>query len=159
MLTKKRHTLPALLAALVAAVPIVLAPTPALAATCEYFAGPTPSVEADTDGDGQADYRVPSVSDVSVCAQSDVFLHGQPLRLEPCDWWSAGCWRLYVHLQAGVTVDSGFELCRELDNVPTCSRIDQAPWTYYTPSQPVMCIGFDINGEHPCSSGWYFGFE
>ena len=148
-----------LLAAAVSALPMVVAPSPALASTtCEYLDGPTPSVEADTNGDGQADVRVPSLSDVSLCAQSDVFVHGEPLRLESCDW-TAGCWRLYVHLQVGATVDTGLVLCRSIDGVRTCSSIDQTPFEVWTPDQPTMCIGFDVNGQYPCSGGTLLSFD
>lgn len=159
LISKKRNAAVAVLAAVVAAIPVVMAPTPALAADyCEYFAGPTPAAEADLDGDGNPDVRVPSVSNVSLCAQDDVFVHGQPARLQMCDWFSPFCWALYVHLQAGVTVDGDLRLCRSLDGVPTCSTVDVTPTTIWTPDVNTICIGFDIEGGSPCSHGEVFGF-
>lgn len=160
LFSKKRNVAAALLAAVVAATPIVLAPTPAQASEfCQYFAGPTPAVEADLDGDGNPDVRVPSATNVSLCAQDDVFVHGQQARLEMCDWFSPFCWALYVDLEAGVTVDTGFRLCRSLDGVPTCSTVDVTPVTVWTPEVNTICIGFDIDGGSPCSHGMLVGFE
>lgn len=159
--TKKRYTFASLLALVVATVPMILAPAPAHASTyCEYFYGPTPSAEVDLNDDGIPEVRVPSVSDVSICAQDDVFVHGQQLHLEHCyDWFGIDCFRLYVHAQAGVTIDGGLTLCREIDDVRTCSAVDVGPWTYWTPDVNRICIGFDINGSRPCTHGGFVGFE
>lgn len=158
--TKKRLAVLGALALVAAALPMTMA-SPAYAAgtNCQYYPGPTPAAEADINGDGQVDVRVPSFTNISVCAQTDAFLEGQQLRWEMCDWFSPFCWALYVHPQAGVTVDTGLEVCRTADlGTPTCTVVDQTAWTIWTPDAPVMCIGFDIGGGSPCTQGSLLGF-
>lgn len=158
---KKRHSIVAVLALAFAALPAAAAISPAHAATyCEYFYGPTPSAEVDTNNDGNPEVRVPSLSNVSICAQSDVFVHGQPVRAESCEgWFGINCWRVYVHAQAGVTIEEGLQVCRSIDGVPTCSTVHVGPWTYWTPDVDTICIGIDLNGGYPCSGGQLIGFE
>jgi hypothetical protein len=159
---RKRHAVLAVLALALASVPATAGLSPAHAATyCEYYYGPSPSAEVDLNDDGNPEVRVPSLSNVSVCAHADVLVHGEPLRVENCSgWFGVNCWRVYVHAQAGVTVGSGLEICRSVDGGPqTCTTIDQAPWTYYTPDVNRICIGIDLNGGFPCSGGALVGFE
>lgn len=158
---KKRHTVVAVLALVFAAVPAVTAISPAHAATnCQYFYGPTPSAEIDTNNDGNPEVRVPSLSNVSVCAQSDGFVHGDPVRVEDCYWFASGCWKILVHAQVGATIGNEITVCRSIDGVQTCSYIEQAPWTVMSPDVDTLCIGIDLNGGRPCSGGTaLIGFE
>ncbi|MDQ4124565.1 MAG: hypothetical protein M3134_03050 [Actinomycetota bacterium] len=150
---KKRHTVVAAVALALSALPAVTGLSPAHAATqCQYFYGPTPSAEIDTNNDGRPEVRVPSLSNVSVCAEGNAITHGQPLRVERCDWW-ASCWRLLVHPQAGATIASKVTVCRSIDGSHTCSIIDQPPWTIMTPDQNTLCIGIDLYGGYPCGGG------
>lgn len=159
--TKKRLAAVAALALAAAVLPAAAGLSAAHATTyCEYFAGPTPSAEIDTNNDGNPEVRVPSLSNVSVCAQADVFVTGEQLRIENCSWWGISCWRIYVHAQAGVYLDSGLAVCRSVDGGPqTCSTVDVGPWGYETPPVNRICIGIDLNGGFPCSSGQLLGFE
>lgn len=158
---KKRHVVAAVLALAFAALPAAAGLSPAHAAThCEYFSGPTPSAEIDINNDGNPEVRVPSLSNVSVCAQADVFVHGEPLRVENCGWFGVNCWRILIHPQAGATIDSGVVVCRSVDGGPqVCSTVHVGPWTYMTPDQDTICIGIDLNGGFPCSGGALIGFE
>lgn len=156
---KKRFTVVAALALAAAALPAASGFAPAQASTyCQGFAGPTPSVEVDINNDQNPEVRVPSLSNVSVCAQADVFVTGNPVRVERCDWMF-NCWAVYVHLQAGVTVDSGLSLCRAIDGSYSCANADIGPWSYTTPDMDTICIGIDLNGQYPCSGGALIGFE
>lgn len=156
---KKRLTIAASLALAFAAIPAVTGLSPAHASTyCEYVAGPTPSAEVDINNDGNPEVRVPSLRDVAVCAQADVFVTGTPVRIEPCGW-GFDCFRILVHLQAGVSLDGGLSLCRTIDGSPTCSNGHVGPWSYTSPDMDTICIGVDLNGEHPCSGGTILGFE
>lgn len=159
---KKRHTVVAVLALVFAALPAAASLSPAHAAPiCQPYSGPTPSVEVDTNNDGNPEVRVPSLSNVSICVQTDASLHGNPVRVENCsEWWGIDCWRVLIHPQAGVTVDSGVAVCRSVDQGPTvCSNVKVGPWTYWTPDQPTMCIGIHLGGGSACSNGQFFGFE
>ena len=158
---KKRWSAVAVLALAFASVPAMAAISPAHAGTsCESVPGPTPSVEADLDGDGRPDVRVQSLRDVEVCATADVFLDTNPVQVENCHPWGwIGCYKILVHAQAGVGLDTAVSLCRTTDGVRTCTILDQYPWTYYTPDTPVMCIGIDLEGTSPCSHGGLLGFE
>jgi hypothetical protein len=152
---KKRSTVVAVLALALSALPAAATISPAHAATqCQYFYGPTPSAEVDTNNDGNPEVRVPSLSDVSVCAGGDAFVHGNPIRVEPCEeWFGASCWRLLIHPQAGATIDGGVTVCREIDDAGVCSYLDVGPWTYMTPDADTLCIGIDLNGGRPCAGG------
>ncbi len=67
---KKRHSVVAALALALSALPAVTGLAPAHAVTqCQFFNGPTPSAEIDTNNDGNPEVRVPSLSNVSVCAE------------------------------------------------------------------------------------------
>lgn len=151
---KKRHTVVAAVALALSALPAVTGLSPAHAVTqCQYFYGPTPSVEVDIQNDGRPEARVPSLSNVSVCAEGTAIAHGQPLRVEQCYWWSTSCWKLLIHPQAGATIESGVQVCRAVDGFRTCSTADQPPWTIMTPDQDTLCIGIDLNGGRPCAGG------
>lgn len=158
---KKRLSAIAALALAFASVPAIAAISPAYAGTaCEDVPGPTPSVEADINGDGRPDVRVPSFRDIEVCATADIFVDANPVQIENCHPWGwIGCYKILVHAQAGVGIDTGMTLCYTADGVRTCRVVDQYPWYYYTPDMPVMCIGIDLEGTSPCSSGMIVGFE
>lgn len=157
---KKRLTVVAALALAVAALPAAGGFAPATASTyCEYVSGPTPSVEVDLQNDQNPEVRVPSLSNIAVCAQADVFATGQPVRAEFCEWFVSDCIRVYVHLQAGVSAYSGLSVCRAVDGAYSCSNADVGPWSYTTPDMDTICIGIDLNGGYPCSSGTLIGFE
>lgn len=161
---KRRHTIVAALVVALSAVPAVTSATPARAATrcVMVFAGPSPSVEVDTNNDGNPEYRVPSLSDVTVCSHSSVSLLGTPARVEPCNAFGpiTPCWRVLVHPQAGAEIEGGILLCRAIDQVSTCSTIDVGPWRYMTPPAETLCIGIDLHGGKPCSGGTaVVGFE
>lgn len=156
---KKRFTVIAALALAAAALPAAGGFASAQASTyCEYFGGPTPSIEVDLENDQNPEVRVPSLSNVSVCAQADVFVTGNPIRVEPCNWEFTDCWRVLVHVQAGVTVDSGLSLCRAIDGAYSCANADVGPWSYTTPDVDTICIGVDLGGGGACSGG-FLGFE
>ena len=159
-IVKRRYAIGSLLALVMAAVPMVLTAAPAYAGThCESLPGPTPSVEVDLDDDGNPEVRVPSLSNVSVCAQTDVFVDADPVQVGPCaEWFEAGCYRIYVHVEAGVSLEGGLTLCRSIDGAPTCSRVGVGPWTYSTPEMNRICIGVDARGGSPCSHGDLIGF-
>lgn len=152
---KKRHTVVAALALAVSALPAVAGLSPAHAVTqCQYFYGPTPSAEIDTNNDGRPEVRVPSLSNVSVCGEGSALAHGNPVHVEPCyEWFGASCWRLLIHPQAGATIESGVQLCRSIDGARTCSTLDQPPWTVMTPDQDTLCVGIDLTGGYPCAGG------
>jgi hypothetical protein len=151
---KKRHTVVAALALALSALPAVTAISPAHAAVqCLGWAGPTPSVEVDTNNDGNVEVRVPSLSNISVCAAGNVFTDTDVARVEPCSFVPMSCWRLLVTPQVGAEIESDLSLCRAIDRVTSCSRISQPRWGVATPAQPTLCIGIDLNGGFPCGGG------
>ena len=151
---KKRHSVVAALALALSALPAVTGLAPAHAVTqCQYFYGPTPSAEIDTNNDGNPEVRVPSLSNVSVCGEGSAFLQGDPVRAEQCYYWSTSCWRVLIHPQAGATIESGVQVCRSIDGSRTCSTVDQPPWSIMTPDQNTLCVGIDLNGGFPCGGG------
>lgn len=158
--TAKRYALASLLALVAATMPVVLTATPAHASTyCEYFYGPTPSVEVDLNDDGNPEVRVPSLSNVSVCAETDVFADTNPVHVEPCaEWFEANCWRVYVHVEAGVHAYNGLTLCRSVDGSHSCSTVDVGPWDYRSPDMNRICIGIHTGGGSACSHGEIVGF-
>ena len=150
---KKRHTVVAAVALALSALPAVTGLSPAHATTqCQYFYGPTPSAEIDRDNDGNPEVRVPSLSNVSVCGTGTALTHGDPVRVERCDWLLS-CWRLLIHPQAGATIGGNVQVCRSLDGVGTCSTVTVPPWTIMTPPQDTLCIGIHLNGGYACGGG------
>lgn len=156
-----RRALPTLLATLIAvplsaAAPAAASEPGSLAARCVAFAARTPSVEVDLDGDRNPEVRVPSISDVYVCAQDDVTLTADPVTLERCDFYPT-CWAAHIHVYGKVTADTGLSVCRSVDNQPLCSYVDVGAVTAETPWINPICVGADLNGGYPCS-GWYLTF-
>lgn len=138
-----------------AAVLAALIPSPAHAGTivCETLLESTPTVTADLDGDGYPEYRVPSIQDVTLCSDAGAAYTTSTPRTENCFvGWHPTCMAVYVDLtpvdaQAGA---SG-ELCFRLENsrFPTCQGVETPPLPALF--EQTACIGFDLNGGHPCS--------
>ncbi|HEX2295878.1 MAG TPA: hypothetical protein VHN37_11270 [Actinomycetota bacterium] len=151
---KKRHSLVAVLALVLTALPAAAAISPAHAVEqCQHFAGPTPSAEIDLQNDDDPEVRVPSLSNVSVCASGNVLVRGEPLRVEPCGNWDGRCWRILATPEAGATISSGVRVCRAIDGAYSCSTVDQPPWDIDTPPSDTLCIGIDLDGGRPCANG------
>lgn len=152
---KKRHTVVATLALALSALPAVTALGPAHATTleCQSIPGPTPSAEIDTNNDGNAEVRVPSVRDISVCASGDVFADADVARLEPCGWTLTSCYRILIDAETSAGIGSTVQVCRSVDGVRSCSRVDQPEWHTGTPPMDTLCIGIDSSGGFPCGGG------
>lgn len=149
----KRHSVVAVLALALGALPAAATLSPAYAVTqCQSIAGPTPSAEIDTNNDGNPEVRVPSLRDILVCAEGSAIAQGNPARVENCSF-GVSCWRVLIHPQAGATIESGVQVCRTIDGSRTCSTVDQPPWSIMTPDQNTLCIGIDLNGGFPCGGG------
>lgn len=113
----------------------------------------TPSVRADLDGDGYPEYRVPSIQDVTLCSDAGASYTTSTPRTENCFvGWHPTCIAVYVTVMpADADAGASGELCFTLEGsiYPTCRR-------FRTPASPdvitqTACIGFDLNGGHPCS--------
>ena len=154
---KKRHTVFAALTLALGALPAATAVSPALATTatlpCQSFSGPTPSVEIDTNNDGNPEVRVPSLSNVSVCGQGTVIAEADTARVEPCSSIPMSCWRLLIEAEAGATLSSDLRVCRAIDGAYSCSTVEQPPWTVRVPEHDTLCVGIDLNGGFPCGGG------
>lgn len=110
-------------------------------------------MRVDLDGDGYPEYRVPSIQDVTLCSDAAASYVTNAPRTENCFvGWHPTCMAVYVTLtpvepQAGASGTLCFTL--EGSRIPTC-RVVQTPPIQGLPRQ-TACIGFDLNGQHPCS--------
>jgi hypothetical protein len=155
---KRRHTLSAVLALALSALPAVASVTPAHAVTamqCQALGNPTPSAEVDFENDGNADVRVPSVSDLSVCVEGEVGLTGDVARIEPCGpgVLVVPCSKVLIDAEVGATLDVTVWLCRAVDHAGVCSYVAAGPWTYETLPTRTLCIGVYTGGSFPCGGG------
>jgi hypothetical protein len=154
-LSKKRAI--ALVAAAAAVFPLVFA-APSLAvdspASCQTLVqGPTPSVEVDTNNDGNPEVRVPSLRDARLCVTGDVTLSDSPSWWsEPCNWQGT-CQRFFIHYGLSGQAEAYAQLCYYLDGFQTCTNMRPIR----VPINPIqggtMCIGVDATGGRPCANG------
>lgn len=144
----------ALVAAAAAVFPLVVAGPASAAVECHTLvAGPTPSVEVDTDNDGNPEVRVPSLRDARLCVGADVVLTDQPSWWsEPCAEWGT-CWRFFVHYGLSGYAETGVQVCYTLDGSELCSRELDARVPIDFIGGGTMCIGVDAGGGRPCSGG------
>lgn len=154
--TKGRHRRGLLAAGLVvAALAAALLPSPAQATTvvCETLLHSTPTVRADIDGDGYPEYRVPAIQNVTLCSDASASYVTNGPTTENCfAGWHPTCMAVYVTLmpvdaQAGASGELCFTL--EGSRFPTCRVVRTPPLPQPVPQ--TACIGFDLNGGHPCS--------
>ena len=139
----------------VAALAAALLPSPAQATTvvCETLLQSTPSVWADLDGDGYPEYRVPAIQNVTLCSDASASYVTNTPRTENCfAVWHPTCMAVYVTLmpvepQAGASGQLCFTV--EGTRLPTCRTVQTPPVP--TLISQTACIGFDLNGGHPCS--------
>lgn len=121
--------------------------------------GPTPSVEADTDGDGQADYRVPSFRNVAVCVGADVVLTQVPtVETEPCAFW-ATCMAFHFTVGLSGYADTDVLFCYTVDLYETCGTTTIEPIPLNVLDTRRMCVGYDLRGGSPCSNDQLIAFE
>jgi hypothetical protein len=152
-LSRKRAI--ALVAAAAAIFPfVVAAPSSADAANCQTLVnGPTPSVEVDTNNDGNPEARVPSLSNARVCVYGDVILYDSPNSWsEPCDW-AGTCQRFYIHYGLDGHAEASAQLCFSLDGRGVCSNMKEIRVPLNAVQGGTMCIGVDANGGRPCAGG------
>lgn len=155
----------AVAAAIAALFPLLLS-APASAAevgapsTCTTLVqGPTPSVEADIDGDGQADYRVPSFSNVGVCVGADVVLTQVPtVETEPCGFW-ASCMAFHFTVGLSGYADTDVLFCYTVDGSEICGTTTISPIPFDVLETRRMCVGYDFRGGSPCSNDQLIAFE
>lgn len=138
-----------------AAVVAALIPSPAGATTlvCQTLVESTPSVRVDLDDDGNPEYRVPSIEDVTLCSHAGAAYTTSTPRTENCFiGWHPTCIAVYVDLTP-VDVQAGADatVCFELDSsrFPVCQQVRTPPSTI--PVDQTVCMGFDLGGGHPCS--------
>lgn len=137
-----------------AAILAALVPAPAQASTvvCDTILESTPSVRVDLDGDGWPEYRVPSINDVTLCSDAGASYSVSIPRTENCFvGWHPTCIAVYVDVSP-VNAEAGAsgELCFRLDNGwPICQTVQTPPLSPL--DKQTACIGFDVNGGHPCS--------
>ena len=155
---KKRSI--ALVAAAAAIFPFVFAsPGHAIDAAAEcrtLLAGPTPSVEVDTNNDGNPEVRVPSLTNARLCVTGDVQLSDSPSTWSESCNWRGTCQRIFIHYALSGEASASAQLCFSLDGLPTCGTTRQI----YVPLNAVhgatMCIGIDAEGGSPCGGGTSF---
>lgn len=152
-MSKKMRTL-AVLAAAAALFPLVVASPASAATTCETLVyGPTPSVEVDTNNDGNPEARVPSLTNARLCYGADVVLTDSPSWWsEPCAEWGT-CWRFFVHYGLSGYADTHVQLCFELDGRQVCSNTKPVHVPIDVVQGGTMCIGVDAGGGRPCAGG------
>ena len=153
----------ALLAA--AAVLAALTPSAARAAdadvpVCRTLLDSTPGATVDLDGDGYPDYRVPSISDVTLCSDAGASYVTSPPTTERCfAGWHPTCIAVYVTVAPAWAEAGGrADLCYTIEGQGrTCGVLETAPSP--APLRQTACIGFDLYGGHPCTGGTVFSFE
>lgn len=145
----------------VAAVAAALAPSPArAAATCQTLLQSTPGAKVDLDGDGYPEASVPRILDVTLCSDAGASYVTHEPRLERCFiGWHPKCIAVYVTVvpasaQAGARAD----LCYTIEGQTRTCRVVTTP-PQPAPIQQTVCIGFDLDGGHPCTGGTVFSFE
>lgn len=149
-----------------AAVLAALAPTPARAAdagtpVCQTLIESTPGATADLDGDGNPDYTVPSITDVTLCSDAAAsYVVHQPTIGRCFVGWKPTCVAVYVRVMpAWAEAGARGELCYTIEGQGrSCAVLEIAPLIGEPPPQTV-CIGIDVTGGRPCSSGDIVGFE
>lgn len=138
-----------------AALAAVLLPSPAQATTivCETLLRSTPTVHADLDGDGYPEYRVPAITNVTLCSDASASYVTYSPRTENCSaGWHPTCMAVYVtYMPADAQAGARGELCFTLEGsrLPSCRVIQTPPLPQ--PVHQTACIGYDLNGGHPCS--------
>lgn len=151
----------ALVAAAAALLPLVVAAPASAGTACSVLlAGPTPSVEIDTDNDGNPEVRVPSATNVTLCVGADVVLSDSPSWWsEPCSEWGT-CTRFFVHYGLSGYAETGAQVCFTLDGEEVCTRMRPVRVPLDAIQGGTMCIGVDLGGGRPCSGGTaVIGFE
>lgn len=142
----------------------VLVPAPARAedatAVCQTVLRSTPRVTADLDGDGNPEYTLPAIYDIAVCGEAGASYEILPPRIERChDGWDFTCVAVYVTLlPVSAQAGAGADLCYTVEGQDrTCSGVDTPPLP--NPPRQTVCIGVDVNGGFPCSSGALLSFD
>ncbi|HEX2295876.1 MAG TPA: hypothetical protein VHN37_11260 [Actinomycetota bacterium] len=134
-----------------------LVPSPARAATvCQTLLKSTPTVVADIDGDGRPDAKVPSIFDVTLCTTAEAAYVTYPPRTENCSaGWHPTCMAVYVTVApADADADARADLCYTIEGSSrTCHVVMDGD--HVGLERRTMCIGYDLNGGHPCSGGTY----
>jgi hypothetical protein len=161
-LNKKRAL--ALVAAAAAVFPFVVAspsyandiditrPVPVASNCRTLLAGPTPSVEVDTNNDGNPEARVPSLTNARLCVFGDVQLYDSPnMWSEACNFQGT-CQRFFIHYGVDGTVGGSVQLCYYLDGLQTCAQTRPVS-VPITSAGGTMCIGVDAGGGRPCGGG------
>lgn len=132
---------------------VVASPASAAPLQCHVLLyGPTPSVEVDTNNDGNPEVRVQSVSDATLCVGADVVLTDAPsFWIEPCGEWGS-CNRFMVHYGLSGYAQTDVQFCYTLDGSQICSRSLGVTVPIEGIIQPgTMCVGYDLGGGRPCS--------
>lgn len=159
---KKRISLAAALALVGAMTALPATPAAAVdaAVSCSTLLHTSPGIEADLDGDGNADVRAPRIHDVTLCSDAAYGVVTYPPRTQSCSDIPKGvdCRAIYITVlpaYAGARVQG--ELCASIEGQGTsCLPFDSGSWDVSAPI--VVCVGYDLGGGHPCS-GSVLSFE
>lgn len=159
---RRRVALAAALALVGAVAALPATPAAALDATvsCRTLLQTTPGVEVDLNGDGNPEFRAPRIYDVTLCSDATYGVVTYPPRTESCSDIPKGldCRAIYITVlpaYAGARVQG--EVCASIEGSgTTCRPFDSGAWDVAAPN--VICVGYDLNGGHPCS-GSVLSFE
>ena len=129
------------------------APAGANAAGCTTVLNTTPGIEADLDGDGYPDVRAPRIYDVTLCSEHGAGYVVYPPELDNCSDVpkSVRCMAVYITVlpaYAGAYAEG--EICFSIEGSgQTCEPFDTGTINHVAPVR--MCVGYDLDGGHPCS--------
>lgn len=131
-----------------------LVPSPARATTlvCQTLLKSTPGARLDLDGDGHPEAQVPALYDVTLCSEAGASYVTYPPTTERCFvGWHPTCMAVYVTVvPADADAGARGELCYTVEGGGrSCGELETAP--VRGPDHQTACIGYDVNGGHPCS--------
>jgi hypothetical protein len=127
---------------------------------CQVLLAGTPVVTVDEDGDGNPEVTSPRVHDVTLCAGTpNVGIVTYMPTIERCGGLRLPeCVAVRIPvLPVDVSVDPDLTLCFGIDGTTRCVDADVLVFDISGPQW--ICIGFDLNGGHPCDGGSIFAIE
>lgn len=133
-----------------------VAPAAAAAAQCVTLpVGPTPEIAIHTTGP-DPEVHVQSVSDVTLCVDSNVVLSDAPtIEREQCGGFGS-CMKYYVGYSVRGSAEATATLCYVHGGQQTCHSVPLPPVVADAVQPGQTCVGYDLRGGDPCQNFSWF---